>query len=593
MASILETFYILFETNAAQVKKGEAEAGAATKTFEADVVSAEAAAVAMGEHVAHVFENVAIRIASAFAIERVVEFLGNLSEVNAELGVTAERLGISVEDLDAWGQATQRAGGSVDGFTQTLDFLNRGMADIATKGTSRLKPFFDELKIRVTDAPGHVRPLLAILGDLSDRLSKLGAQQRAGIAEKLGIDQGTLLLLVQGRRGVDELVERQKQLGVATEKDAEIAHKYRQALEDLEQRMRHAGTTIGSELLPKLAEFFKWIGTVSDYLAGHKGLVEGFFIGVGGVIATVYFPAVVEAAAATWALLSPLLLVVAPIAAVGAAIALLVDDVQNFLAGNKSVIGELSKTWPAVGETVREVVKDLGAAFEWFWSLLTGGWELASAILRRVATVASDVGKSVGGFIHELTAGLANAFPFWTKVLGGLVELLEEVAKVVAGAVGWFLKLGASAVVALPKALHNFATEIDGKPHSYAYGAPAAAFTGGRGPAGRQVEVLRPTPRPDGPQPGHTMPKGSEVAALIVKAQGAIRTADSTPISSINNSAVNQRAGDRQVEVNVTGPITIQTQGPADADGIAKDIAGHLKSHIRQAIEHHDDGVQS
>lgn len=593
MASILETFYILFETNAAQVKKGEAEAGAATKTFEADVLSAEAAAVAMGEHIAHVFENVAIRIASAFAIERVVEFIGGLSEINAQLGVTAERLGISVEDLDAWGQATQRAGGSVDGFTQTLDFLNRGMADIATKGTSRLKPFFDELKIRVTDAPGHVRPLLAILGDLSEKLSKLGAQQRAGIAEKLGIDQGTLLLLAQGRRGVEELVERQKQLGVATEKDTEIAHKYRQALEDLEQRMRHAGTTIGSELLPKLAEFFAWIGKVADYLASHKGLVEGFFIGVGGAIATVYFPAVVEAAAATWALIAPLLFIVAPIVAVGVAIGLLVDDVQNFLAGNKSVIGELSKTWPVVGEIVREVVQDLGAAFQWFLDLFINGWELVFAIVRRVATTVVDVGKFISEAVHSISTAMANAFPEWTAVLGGLIELWEKVAKAVAGAVGWFLKFGASAVGGLPKALANWTAEVDGRPRPYVHGRLVAGAAGGAVQPGRQVDVLRPTPRPGGPQIGHTMPEGSEVANLVVKAQAAIRTADTAPMSSINNSAVNQRAGDRSVQVNVTGPITIQTQGPANADGIAKDIAGHLKTHIRQAITHHDDGVQS
>lgn len=586
MSSILETFYILFESNSKQIKQGAQEAGAATTTLEAEIASADAAVIAAGEHIARVFENVAIRIASAFAIERVIEFIGSVSELNAQLLVTATRLGINVSDLDAYGQAAERAGGTREGFAQTLDFLNRGIADIATKGTSRLKPFFDELKIQVTDAPHHVRPLLDILGDLADRLSGLDAQQRAGIAEKLGIDEGTVLLLAQGRRGLDDLVERQRALGVVTQEDAEKAHAFNIALQDLEQQFRHGATELGASLLPRLADFFRSVQTVFNYLAQHKGLVEGFFIGIAGVVSTIYFPAMVEAAAVTWGLLSPILAVVVPIAAVGAAIALLVDDVKNFLAGNKSVIGELSKSWPAVGESVRAAVAFAGNAFGWFVDLLKGEYALMSAILGLVGAAFAWVAGEVTGALKIINTSMANMFPFWTQLIHAFGGLLKWLVGLLADAAGWFVKFGASAVAVLPKALSNWAKGL-GK---VTVAVAAASGTPAAGTDVPRVAVLRPVAGPEGAQAGATLPPESDVARMVIKAQAAIKTADTSPVSAITNSTIsNSRTGDRTLIFN-GGPVTINAP-TGDATDIADKLNKHLEDQVRQAVDHFDDGV--
>lgn len=592
MSSILETFYILFDSNAQQVKQGAKEAGAATKTLESEIAGADAAVIAAGEHIARVFENVAIRIASVFAIERVLGFIGSVSNLNAELLVTATRLGLNVSDLDAWGQAAERAGGTREGFAQTLDFLNRGIADIATKGTSRLKPFFDELKIKVTDAPHHVRPLLDILGDLSDKLSGLDAQQRAGIAEKLGIDEGTVLLLAQGRRGVEDLVERQRELGVVTQEDAEKAHAYKIALEDLEQQFRHGATELGSSLLPALADFFRAVQTTFNYLAQHTRLVEGFFIGVAGVVTAVYFPAMVEAIAVTWGFLAPILAVVAPILAVGVALALVTDDVKNFLEGNKSVIGELSKSWPELGETVHKAASSAGRAWDGFVNDLRASKDLIASILNLVNTAYSNSANSQQTSLNKMIADNDKAWPKMAAGVksfnGDLDALGRAFAHLITGPIGWFLEtLGL-----IPKAFEHYAEQINkvtvslgGQPAALSFAGASAAAVNDQDPT---TSILRRW-AVQGPQAGFTLPPDTDAAQAVGQAQAAFKTVDLTPLSSIGGTSIlNSHAGDRTLTINA--PVTLNAPG-ADAPALAEEFGKHLDAQIRQAVDHFDNGV--
>lgn len=601
MSSILESFYIDFLTNSEQVKKGVGEAETATAGLEARLASTDAAVAAVGEHIIETFGRVALRLAAFFSIEQSAEFISSLSEVNAQLGVTAERLGVSVEDLGAYQQATERAGGSAEGFTQTLDFLNRGIADIATKGTSRLKPFFDELKIKTDDGRKHVRPLLDILGDLAAKFQTMGAQQRAGIAEKLGIDEGTVLLLAQGRRGLDDLVQKQKELGVATKEDAEIAHHYRQALEDLEQQFRHWATTLGSEIFPKLEEFFKWIGKITNYLSAHKGLVEGFFVGVAGVITALYLPAISAAVVETAAFIGEWLLILGPIIAVGVAIGLVVDDVQNFLKGNKSVIGELSKTWPIVGQVVREVVADIGAAIQWLVAYYENAASLLFAIVNRVSGIFGRFGHDVVAALSAVGNWINSNFPAFGAMIRGFGDIVEWLVKLLAEAVGWFLKLGASAVAGLPKALGHWAATLNAdeaaarQGHTATYAEEAAARAKADHPGGgdkpRQVDVPRPTPHPGGPVPGHTLPPHSEVAKMVLKAQAAIHTADTTPLAAVSGGATIHGPTTVNKKVVIEN-LVVQTQA-TDSQEISHTIRGHLEKEIGEAMDHFDDGVQN
>lgn len=558
MSSILETFFIMFDSNADQLKKGQAGAKQSSKELEDQLGATDRQAKALGDSFLNMAKEAAGALAAAFAVEKVYEGVKAQAEYNAQLGLTAERLDVNIEDLGAWSEAAARSGGSVEGFTSSLDFLNKNLAMTEATGKSRLAPFFDQMKIKMVDVYGKVRPLFDILGDLSDRFSKMGKQEVAGFGEKLGLDPGTVMMLQQGRRGVEDVVARMKLLGVTSKEDAETAHKFNLQMEDMDQQLHHVYTTIGSWLLPGLTSFLKWIQTTVSYLAEHKTAVEGFFIGVAGVVTYLYLPAIIRAAVATWALIGPYVLAIAVVLALAAAFALVYDDVMNFLAGNQSVIGELSKKWPWVGELVRATVTAIGDAFRWTVDLIKAEVQTFIAAFQFLYAALTAIGRLIAvgfhatfGFIEEKINALVRRFP----LLGIAFRAVGEIFKAVGHAIlavfewiidkvthladlyRWFTKGLAAGTVALNTIAAN----------------PAAADTNKALEAGRQAVVV----------------------------------ANASPF----NAAGNLKRGDTTVHVT-TGDIHIEGSGITDAEGVGKTVSTELDKHLRQALNHVDDGVQ-
>ena len=558
MSSILETFFIMFEDNSDQLKKGHEGVKKSSKELEDQLGRTDRQAKALGDSFMEMAKEAAGALAAAFAVEKIYEGVKAQAEYNAQLGLTAERLDVNIEDLDAWSAAAKRSGGSVEGFTGSLDFLNKNMAAVEAGGQSRLKPFFEHLKIQTLDAHHKIRPLFDILGDLADRFQHLSKQESAGFGEKLGLDQGTVMMLQQGRRAVEDLVAREKELGGTTKEDAEIAHKFAQQTEDMDRQLKHVYTTIGSMLLPVFMSFLKWIQTTVGYLSEHKPAVEGFFIGVAGIVTYLYLPAILRAAAATWALIGPYVLVIAAVLALAAAFALVYDDVVNFMNGNKSVIGELSKKWPWLGEVVRDTVNAIVAAFHWAVDLISAEFETLVALFHFVVAAFQAGGRLISGawnatatFVEEKINALVRRFPLLGVAFRAVGEIFKAVGRAIldvftwivdkvthlADLYRWFTKGLAAGTVALNAVAAN----------------PAAADTHKALEAGRQ----------------------------------AIVTANASPFS-----AAGAKAGDKTYHIT-TGDIHVDGANVHDADTFSKTVSGELDKHLRQAINHVDDGVQS
>lgn len=582
MASILETFYILFKSNSDDLKKGQDEAKRSSQDLQDKLDDTTEHGNALATSLIDKFKEVGIAVAAAFGAERVGEFILKTAEANAQLGLTAERLGIAVEDIYAWGQAVEVTGGNVNDFIGTLDGLNRGVADIATKGTSRLKPFFDELKVRVTDGPKQVRPLVDILGDLADKLSGKSAQERAGIAERLQIDQGTLLMLAQGRRAVEDLVREQKELGTVTKEDTEIAHRYARSVEEVEDRFRLLATRIGSSFLPIVTQVFDWFGRAIDFLNKHRAIVEGFFIGVGAVIGIAFLPEILAATAGVLAFVFTTLAIPLAIAAVGVAFGLLYDDIQNFLAGNNSVIGELSKKWPELGETIKHMAKQSSEAWDTFVDGLVASKDLITSILNLTQTAFNNHADTVQKRQQALYEQNRKNWPEMSKNVDAFNDAMDRLGKKVesmlGGVVGWFLETFGM----IPKALHKYAQEIDAQNIAMGGKPTFIHAIGDRGAVALKPNFLTPK------APQAVMPT-FEVEGLK-SARKMIAGADTSPL---NSAAISSQQTQKTQNINV-GPITVNVDAHgSDAKEISSHVEHHLKTALRQAVDQHDDGVQN
>ncbi len=582
MASILETFFILFESNADKTKKGNEDAKRSTDDLEKSLKNSDRAAVAMGENMMAALKGVAAGFIAAAGARRVFDRVAETAEYNDQLGKTAARLNINIETLDAWNEASKRASGGTSNFVGVLDYLNRGMADIATKGTSRLKPFFDELDIRVTDGPKKVRPLLDILGDLSDKLSTMDRQQAAGIGEKLGLDEGTMLLLVEGRRGVEDLVRRQRELGVTTQQDADIAQNFNDQLGDTEQMFRSLYTSIGSSILPAFTAVLKIFENVFRYLAQHKGLVIGFVAGIAGVITAMYLPAVISAAAATLAWLAPFLLIGGAIAAVGVAVGLLVDDIMNFMEGNDSVIGELMKMWPGLTDAITGAMHAAGEILDWFVSYVQNWYALVASIFGLIGAVLARVFgptvQAIGEAFTALGQAVASAAGVVMGALQPVVDLLMTILKLVGNVIGAAAKIGLGLVKALPNAMGGWAKDI-GKVTAVVAGTAGAAAPAGAAPPEKAVHGNAPT------MPAKTL-------AAVNAGKASLATAHATPLASQSSTSIaNRKQTTVNKKVEVKAPITINAAPGMSADDIGRAVGKHLEGQYTQALNHFDDGV--
>jgi hypothetical protein len=529
--SILDTFLILFESNADDVKKGAKEAQDATRKLDDDLKHANDTSGKLGKSFLAAAKTFAIAATAAFSVGRIAGAVFAQAQLSDALGKTADALGVNVEDLDAWGQAAARSGGSAAGFESSLGALNRGMAEFSTKGTSRVAPFFDQLGISMTDASGKIRPVMDLLPELADAFEGLSKQESTGLGEKLGLDAGTIMLLQSGRRAVEDLVDRQKSLGVITKEQAEIAAKFNDQWDDTGQIFRGLYVAIGTMILPALTSFLQGFEAVAVFMRENGTFIEGFFIAIGSVLTVVYTPSVIAAAAATWALIAPYLAVAAVVLAVAAAFAIVYDDAMNFLAGNQSVIGELSARWPIIGDIVRSAA----AAFEFFW-------DVAGAIFDLLFSRTSNAGEAFGKFGERIAAAFEKALPFFPVLQAGI-----EGVGIAFDAVGNGIVATWNGVLAVIEKVASIFGAVKG--------ALGATFMGG-------VEL-------------------GQVALATAGASG-IASQTSTSISS-------RRGGDRNTTVTV-GEVNVQTQA-TDAEGVSAAIGQSLGNEMRQAVDHFDDGT--
>jgi len=303
-----------------------------------------------------------------------------------EIGKFSETLGLSIEDVGAWGEAVKRSGGSVSGFRSTLAGLNDQLTNIRINGGGQISETLARLGINVVG-----KNAVEVLKDVSDAFKNLNLSksESAAYGKMIGLDQGTILLLQQGRVAVEDLVNRQKALGVANKEDAKAAADFNDALADTQQASMHLFTTVGTTILPMITSMIRGFESVSSWISEHQSLVTGFFIGVAGAITYMYLPAIISAGAATLATMSPFIIIGGAIAAVGVAFAVLYEDVVAYLGGQGSFIGDLAKKYTWFGDIVEGVVDGIKLGF----NSLT---EIFDRVMSSIPDIANSLKNSLG-----------------------------------------------------------------------------------------------------------------------------------------------------------------------------------------------------
>jgi hypothetical protein len=617
--------------------------GAGTATGQVRVLDraldqADRTAANLGQSFLGAVRNLAGPVLALFSAGAVKDLVTSQATKIRELDQAATKLNSSIGNVDAFQRAIRNAGGetnaAIDSLTKIGEKVNEAFSDKESGARKDFKEWGLAFQATKGQALGAVDAMVALAGNL-EKVSRAEALARI---KKLGIEDATTIdLLLQGRKAVEARLDAEKRLGVATEAQARLAREYQRELGRTQSALERIGDTIMAAVLPAFTSGLQVFQRVLGWLGENKVLVQGFFIGVGAAITAFYLPAIKAAAAATIVATWPFLAIGAAIAAVGVAFALAYEDVQAFMNGQPSLIGELVKEY----EWFAAIVEGIGAAFGYlkelassalsgiseawanvtaafadawptikavFDNLLSGGqsildffvgayepiltaWsnlfsalgELASAIIDRII---ADAGRIAAPWVEKFAAikqTVMDTFRDMGLALepfeGDIKELTDFIKGTFEGMAILVRELWKAMLQAMADGVQWLADKIMGIVSSLKSGITVPVSITGGGGGG--------VPFSPGPPPGS--PEWTK--NLILPGKAAIAGATNNPMGAATPGSITppQTTVNRETTVNVGG-VTIKTEA-TDAKGIASAVKSEIASQTRQALTDFDDGV--
>ena len=329
----------------------------------------------IGDDLASMAKSFLAPIVSAAAFKSAFDsYLGEADR----LGKLSQSLKMSMEDLQAWSGAAERAGGSADGFQSTVRSL-QGKLDQA-KITGSLSGMTDLNRLGVSAYDGAEKRLktpIELLKDLAKSAEGMDSDKFRIRAQSLGIDEGTIRMLQGGSAALDELISRQKALGLYTEKDAEISLKFKNAMSDVQQVFKAIASVVMRVVLPPIQYVIDKFADLMIAVKDHERFVKVF----AAALTALLIPAFVKVAAAA----APLLVVAGLITGV----ALAIDDLMAYASGGGSALAGI---WEAIfgsqenaEAAINAVVSGLGLVKEIAGTVLSAARDLLIDLLGYIA----------------------------------------------------------------------------------------------------------------------------------------------------------------------------------------------------------------
>ncbi len=305
--SALDTFYTLFKSMGAdEVIKKEKEVKEQSDKLEKSFKKTDKTSLQVKDTFQKLTQEL-VRLATAgLTIGSIIGGIKSSLNYAVDLDTASRALNVNVSELDAWGYAVQRNGGNLQSFESSLQSLAEHL------GTT-----------------GDVA--IQVLPQLADSFQKMGRYGALLYGKRLGMDEGTILLLQRGRREVESIIARQKELGVVTKQDAELARRFNFEWQDATHSLRNALLQVALDFLPGIIKRLEEFGKASHYFSQHSDVIAGGLTAIGLAAAFAF---------------RKLALGTATIAALTTAIGVLYEDVKAFSEGKSSFIGDMDKKFP-------------------------------------------------------------------------------------------------------------------------------------------------------------------------------------------------------------------------------------------------------
>ena len=242
------------KTVSGDLKRTATEAGTAAKSIQAS-----------GDGAARFFSklrNEALLLFGVFTASSGIKgFIEQSLGAAAATGRLATVIGANIETLSAWDHAVERAGGAAGegsgafkGLTQTIQSWS------LTGGDASFIPYFNALGVSITTAGGKMRPVNDIFLDLARSVEGMEKPRAVALLGGLGLNEGSINLLIMGRKEVEKRLAAERAIGVTTKADAEAATKLNYAWSGIGRSITRAATDVLTAFAPAVTHILNDLG---------------------------------------------------------------------------------------------------------------------------------------------------------------------------------------------------------------------------------------------------------------------------------------------------------------------------------------------
>ena len=263
MPTVVDALVVTLGLDPKQFTKGQKDAAASLlKTRQAAQRESAAIEKSMdkaGQSLERLARN-ALKLFAIFTAGRAVkDFVRDITGSDAALGRLAKSLETTPQALSALGGAVSRTGGSADAAVSSFRKLAGAYNEVKLTGNSAT---YDML-MRMQGATGKVirfgRDTQQTLYDIADAAKAMagtsGTSFTTHLLEQIGIDPGTISLLLQGSAKLKEAQDKVRRLGgIVSKQDTDNAQRFQTALRDIGTVSEGLGRTIWTNLSPAISE---------------------------------------------------------------------------------------------------------------------------------------------------------------------------------------------------------------------------------------------------------------------------------------------------------------------------------------------------
>ncbi len=202
--------------------------------------------------------TLAASIVGAFSLHAAKDFITEQIELGSTINDTADKLGVSAEQLQKFQYAAGLSGVSAEGAGRALGFLNKNLGE-AIGGSKEQAQTFTEMGINLAEVKAGTKGAADLLPQLADKLAAAGSDaERTALSMKIFGKQGAALLplLKQGSSELAKMGEEFTELGGGMNDNfISMADKAGDEIDKLKFAFQGLKSRIAVEVLPTITEW--------------------------------------------------------------------------------------------------------------------------------------------------------------------------------------------------------------------------------------------------------------------------------------------------------------------------------------------------